>query len=192
MPIEAAALSEWPYPEVDCPKCGKRLIPFNRGQVQRRKKSLLGKTQPYCAIICAACKEILGWEDPTEALHNYERTQRIREQKARKREQDRAKTMDSLRNRVFVPDHDEAEEVEDIPTYRPRLKVQNCRHPHVSREIQQAALRNEQQMYSSTAAPSTISASMGGICSSAATFYQIHPRGCMCDTCVRLRMSSRF
>lgn len=60
MPIEYELLKDKPYPFSVCPKCGK---PFLRGTIQRRKKKW-GKPQPYCALICSQCKEIVGHEEP--------------------------------------------------------------------------------------------------------------------------------
>ena len=70
MPIEASLLCDVPYPEVRCPKCGHfPLEPFMRGIVQRHKWGLCLTwpfvcRQPYCAIICSACQEIVGYEAP--------------------------------------------------------------------------------------------------------------------------------
>jgi len=73
MPIEAALLRDAPYPKVRCPKCGHfPLEPFMRGIVQRScfRLSLRGpfliNPQPYCAIICSQCKEIVGYEAPAQ------------------------------------------------------------------------------------------------------------------------------
>jgi len=68
MPIEYEQLAgtPWPWPMEECPKCGfTTAYDFQRGCVQRHKRKwgFLWK-QDYCAVICAKCKEILGWESP--------------------------------------------------------------------------------------------------------------------------------
>lgn len=63
MPIEVLYTESKPYPFKHCPLCKRDFIPFMRGQVQRMKrKFIFGRKQPYCAIICKYCKEIVGWE----------------------------------------------------------------------------------------------------------------------------------
>jgi hypothetical protein len=52
-----------------CPECYVTpLEPFLRGQVQRSPHRFwwwpFGETRPYCAVICRACKQIVGWESP--------------------------------------------------------------------------------------------------------------------------------
>lgn len=49
-----------------CPSCDAPFYPFLRGQVQRRSWPLwpFWKLRPYCAVICSACKNIVGWETP--------------------------------------------------------------------------------------------------------------------------------
>lgn len=65
MPIECVQLAGRPVPYVLCPECGERFEPFLRGQVQRRRfKWFLWGPWPYCALICWACKEIVGYEEP--------------------------------------------------------------------------------------------------------------------------------
>jgi hypothetical protein len=77
MPWEADALKDVSYPKVRCPKCNTYpLTPFMRGQVQRARKWQIIlewhgplpwphiQPRPYCAIICSACKEIIGYEHP--------------------------------------------------------------------------------------------------------------------------------
>jgi hypothetical protein len=68
MPIEYGLLKNAPVPLQACPKCCYRPFePFLRGLVQR---SPIGWRwawppwfqRPYCALICWACKEIVGWE----------------------------------------------------------------------------------------------------------------------------------
>lgn len=66
MPIEFSLLLRKPVKLTNCPRCGEPFEPFLRGQVQRTKRSWfgLGRRRPYCALICWACKEIVGYEDP--------------------------------------------------------------------------------------------------------------------------------
>lgn len=60
MPIECAWLRS-DKPKFDnCPKCKERFEPFLRGMIQSFWRGLFGK--PYCAVICRACKDIVGWE----------------------------------------------------------------------------------------------------------------------------------
>lgn len=65
MPIEYEWLRHMPYPMERCPRCGTAFPEFLRGRVQRSKRflSILWK-RPYCAVICHACTEIIGWESP--------------------------------------------------------------------------------------------------------------------------------
>jgi phage terminase large subunit GpA-like protein len=63
MPIECEQLAGRPVPFVLCPKCGEIFYPFLRGMVQRRRyRWLFWGPWPYCALICWACKEIVGYE----------------------------------------------------------------------------------------------------------------------------------
>jgi predicted nucleic-acid-binding Zn-ribbon protein len=72
MPIESKLLEGTLPPFRRCPKCGAEPFdPFLRGQVQRGACGMrLKKTfpwiefyeQPYCAVICWKCKEIVGYE----------------------------------------------------------------------------------------------------------------------------------
>lgn len=66
MPIESFQLETAPNRLTNCPKCGKPFEPFLRGQVQRGSRSWFGfgKPRPYCALICRACKDIVGFEYP--------------------------------------------------------------------------------------------------------------------------------
>lgn len=66
MPIEYCQLEHAPCPLAFCPACGdKPFDPFLRGMVQRSKRKwLVGPKQPYCALICSKCKEIVGYENP--------------------------------------------------------------------------------------------------------------------------------
>lgn len=65
MPIEAELLRHKPEPFRRCPECMCLSRSLMRGQVQRSRRFLgfLWK-RPYCAVICGACKEIIGWEEP--------------------------------------------------------------------------------------------------------------------------------
>jgi hypothetical protein len=52
---------------VTCPACGNRFEPFLRFQVGRRpwpwwNLLCLGPPRPFLALICWACKEIVGYE----------------------------------------------------------------------------------------------------------------------------------
>ena len=64
MPIECALLEGQPVTLERCPKCGAQPFrPFLRGQVQRWPyKYLFWVPQPFCALICWTCKEIVGYE----------------------------------------------------------------------------------------------------------------------------------
>lgn len=66
MTVECARLDGKPTPFSTCPKCGKPFEPFLRGQIQRSpyKFIFFGPIRPYCALICRACKEIVGYESP--------------------------------------------------------------------------------------------------------------------------------
>ena len=66
MPKEVAQLQNAPVPLKSCPKCRAfPFIPVLRGQIQRpKRKWFFGKPQPYCALICWRCKDIVGYEDP--------------------------------------------------------------------------------------------------------------------------------
>lgn len=58
-------MTESPPPTFDdCPKCGERFRPFLRGLVGRRSRKwwFFGPRRPSLALICWACKEIVGWE----------------------------------------------------------------------------------------------------------------------------------
>lgn len=73
MPIEALILSHAPYAKEKCQKCGERFPEFMRGQVQRSKRFLgIGPRRRYCAVICHACKEIIGWESPLDYYNESE------------------------------------------------------------------------------------------------------------------------
>ncbi len=67
MPIEVELLSKAPLKFKVCPTCGVRSPDCMRGQVQRPKRFMwiLWK-QPYCAVICHSCKNIVGWESPVD------------------------------------------------------------------------------------------------------------------------------
>ncbi len=63
MPKEVLELWDAPQPFVRCPKCDAPFEAFLRGEVQRwPRKWLVGPRRPYCALICRACKEIVGYE----------------------------------------------------------------------------------------------------------------------------------
>jgi hypothetical protein len=66
MPIESSILLNRPEPIKTCPECKKPFHSLMRGLVQRTRRSFwgLGRRRPYCCMICAECKEIVGWEDP--------------------------------------------------------------------------------------------------------------------------------
>ena len=65
MPVEAHILEQYPYPYERCPQCDAPFSVFLRGQVQRARRFLgVLWRRPYCAVICRACKEIVGWEEP--------------------------------------------------------------------------------------------------------------------------------
>ena len=65
MPKEARALKDAPVMGPDyCPACGEVFVPFLRGQIGRSPRWLLiGPKRPHLALICAACKDLIGWED---------------------------------------------------------------------------------------------------------------------------------
>ena len=63
MSIEAAQLKDKPEMFEQCPKCGAR--PFKastRGELQSAFRKWLRR--PYCAVLCSACKKIVGYEKP--------------------------------------------------------------------------------------------------------------------------------
>jgi hypothetical protein len=69
MPIEALLLDTKASPLARCPRCGDQPFdPFMRGQVQRSPRSLFSwppfRYRRYCALICWACKNIVGYEWP--------------------------------------------------------------------------------------------------------------------------------
>jgi hypothetical protein len=66
MPLEFTQLLNAPVPLAFCPVCkDKPFDPFMRGMVQRPKRAWwIGPRQPYCALICSKCKEIVAWENP--------------------------------------------------------------------------------------------------------------------------------
>jgi hypothetical protein len=68
MPIEATWLEKAPVPLGKCPHCESvPFRPFMRGQVQRSMWewwNIWGKSRAYCALICADCKQIVGYEHP--------------------------------------------------------------------------------------------------------------------------------
>jgi hypothetical protein len=69
MAIECGLLQNAPPPFKKCPKCDADFEPFLRGMVQRSPWPWwnilsIGDARPYCALICRACKEIVGYELP--------------------------------------------------------------------------------------------------------------------------------
>ena len=63
MPVEYLLLKNAPVPLVTCPKCGAPFEPFLRGLVQRSaRRWWFGRRRATCALICWACKEIVGYE----------------------------------------------------------------------------------------------------------------------------------
>lgn len=64
MPIEALKAMEMPLPFADCPKCKRPFVPFLRGQVARSPFKFLffGRRNDIWALICWACKDIVGYE----------------------------------------------------------------------------------------------------------------------------------
>lgn len=74
---DAALLANRPILLSTCPSCGtKPFTPFMRGMVARGKRSWrtlwlpIGRPRPHCAVICDACKEIVGWEAPDHIEFN--------------------------------------------------------------------------------------------------------------------------
>lgn len=66
MGIEYVLLKDAPVPLKRCPKCGvEPFEPFLRGLIARRRYKwvFFGKWD-YMALICAECKEIVGYESP--------------------------------------------------------------------------------------------------------------------------------
>jgi hypothetical protein len=66
MPLEHDLLKNKPVPLNRCPFCDARpLVPFLRGIVQRRKRRWwFMAPEPYCAVICSNCHEVVCWEAP--------------------------------------------------------------------------------------------------------------------------------
>lgn len=107
MPIEAIALTMQEPPFVKCPKCGAEpFTPFMRGEVQRSwfkswtgwKAVMFGWPFDYCAVICADCKKIVGWERPHDLawlMEKYERHSRARRM-VREHQEARAETVRSV------------------------------------------------------------------------------------------------
>jgi len=63
MPVEYMQLLRKAVPIARCPKCGDSPFrPFLRGQVQNAWRKFFRR--PYCVLICALCKEIVGYEKP--------------------------------------------------------------------------------------------------------------------------------
>lgn len=69
MPVEYRLLKDADVPLQSCPVCQYRPFePFLRGQVGRSERALFSwppfKLRPHMALICWACKEIVGYESP--------------------------------------------------------------------------------------------------------------------------------
>jgi hypothetical protein len=66
MPAEYDQLKNRRAPISACPFCDARpLVPFLRGLIQRKRRAWwFMKPEPYCAVICSECKEIVMWEAP--------------------------------------------------------------------------------------------------------------------------------
>ncbi len=62
MPVEYEQLKGAPYAKEVCKCCGEPFPEFMRGLVQSTWRRWLGL--PYCAVICHACKQVIGWEKP--------------------------------------------------------------------------------------------------------------------------------
>jgi hypothetical protein len=69
MPVEYALLENQPVTLKCCPRCGDApFYPFMRGLVQNWWRKLFRR--PYCCLICAECKEIVGYEDVPRSGHS--------------------------------------------------------------------------------------------------------------------------
>ena len=69
MPVETKLFMNIPLSDIKCPRCGVSSNGFMRGYVQRsRRFAYVLWSRPYCAIICHVCKDVIGWESPTEAV----------------------------------------------------------------------------------------------------------------------------
>lgn len=68
MPIEFSMLGKQKQPVIQCKNCGNFTNdPYLRGLIQRSKRWFwIGPKRDYCAIICAFCDSIKGWESPLE------------------------------------------------------------------------------------------------------------------------------
>ena len=62
MPIEYTQLKNRMPAFTACKLCGTMDPEFLRGQVQSDWRKFF--KLPYCAVICHACKQIIGWEKP--------------------------------------------------------------------------------------------------------------------------------
>lgn len=62
MPWEFGALKDQSEPLERCPLCGASFESFLRGMVQSSWRKFF--RIEYCAVICRACKEIVGYEHP--------------------------------------------------------------------------------------------------------------------------------
>jgi hypothetical protein len=83
VPAEVRALHGAPVPIERCPRCeAEPFDPWLRGQVQRERypwwARLLPRrwraryARPYCSLICAECKQLVGHESPSQADMVYE------------------------------------------------------------------------------------------------------------------------
>lgn len=78
MPKEYELLKNMPTPFFNCPKCHKEFDPFMRGMVHRAKRWFwIGPRRDYCALVCGACKEIVGWETPPKARLPFEQINEV-------------------------------------------------------------------------------------------------------------------
>jgi len=68
MSSEYVSLRDAPEVFESCPNCGQSPFrSFLRGGVQRRKKRWIWwGSWGYCAVICARCTEVVGWESPLQ------------------------------------------------------------------------------------------------------------------------------
>lgn len=78
MPKEYERLRNKPVPFENCPKCHKGFEPFLRGLVQRTNRWFwIGPRRDYCALICRACKMIVGWETPPRPCLSMEQINKV-------------------------------------------------------------------------------------------------------------------
>ncbi len=79
MPWEYTALLSRPVPIDSCPVCqDKPFDPFMRGMVQRSCRTWFTRVKrPYCALICAICHAMVGYEDP-DGNHEFLSVRKLR------------------------------------------------------------------------------------------------------------------